>query len=53
MHILDLYLKNSSGKRCRIPAYSWRWWLFTVGGAILGAAGLYLYTVLLALACGY
>ena len=53
MHELDLYLTNSSGKRCRIPAGSWRWWFFTVGAAILGAAGLYLYTVLLALACGY
>ncbi len=53
MHFLDLYLTNSSGKECRIPAFTWRWWVLAalIGGA--GAAAIWSMTVVLALACGY
>lgn len=51
--ILDLYLTNSSGKECRIPAGTWRWWILAalIGGA--GAAAIWIVTVVLALVCGY
>lgn len=53
MNILDLYLHNSTGKLCRVRAFSWRWWILAalIGGA--GAAAIWIMTVVLALACGY
>lgn len=41
MNILDLYLHNSTGKLCRVRAFSWRWWLFAVAGGVGGAAVLW------------
>lgn len=52
MSILDLYLHNSSGKLCRVPAFSGRWWILAALIGIGGTACFWLTAALLALICG-
>ena len=53
MNILDLYLHNSTGKLCRVRAFSWRWWILTALIGVCSVALSWGALVLLSLAFGY